>query len=126
RLRDEEGSVLWVRFNESTNGAGQDTSTFSLLDDAGNVVGTGTAGSNVVLQTSTAAFYLAQTNFVGTGPTGPSVTVNFNVSFKAPAAGRVYNLELLATDDAQNMQGPDIVGTWAVNGSGLYLPLLIK
>ena len=120
--REEEGEgeseanepliALWARFNVGN------PSTFALLDAKGNLVGTGLPGSTGVLETNTATLDLAESSFQGSGPTGPSVTVNFVVSFKAPAAGedsaRVYTAELLATDVLGQVQGPEKVGHWVV------------
>jgi YVTN family beta-propeller protein len=104
--------ALWARFNVG------DPSTFQLLDDNENVVGSGVPGSAGVIETNTAKLYLANSSFQGSGPTGPSVTVNFAVSFK-PAAARSnaaqpYQSQLLASDVLQGVQGPDQIGHWTV------------
>jgi YVTN family beta-propeller protein len=103
---------LWARFNVG------DPSTLLLLDDSENVVAGGELGSDRVLETSTAKLFLADSSFQGSGPTGPSVTVNFAVSFK-PAAARgnaaqPYQTQLLASDVLQGVQGPDQIGHWTV------------
>ncbi len=104
--------ALWARFNVGN------PSTFALLDANGNVVGQGEPGSSGVLETSTATLDLAESSFLGTGPTGPSVTVNFVVRFKAAAAGensaRVYRSHLLATDLLEQIQASEESGHWAV------------
>jgi len=104
--------ALWARFNVG------DLSTFELLDQSENVVGAGQPGSASVIETSTAKLYLANSSFQGSGPAGPSVTVNFAVSFKAVAAGanaaRPYKTQLLASDVLQGVQGPDELGHWTV------------
>jgi hypothetical protein len=85
-------------------------SAFSLLDSNGNLVGTAVPGSTGLLETRTATLDLTQSSFQGTGPTGPSVTVNFAVRFRAPATGQnsahVYHTEVLATDILGQVQGP--------------------
>ena len=40
----------------------------------------------------------------GSGPTGPSVTLTLDTSFKHRAAGRSYLVEVLATDSAGHEQ----------------------
>lgn len=103
--------ALWARFYVGT-------STFVLLDANGNLVGVGLPGSKDELESSTATLDLGPSSFQGTGPTGPSVTVNFAVRFKAAAAGedsaRVYGTELLASDVAGEVQGREDVGHWVV------------
>jgi hypothetical protein len=42
---------------------------------------------------------LKQSAVIGSGPTGPSVTLAFAVSFKASARGRGYLVEAAATAD---------------------------
>ena len=104
--------ALWARFNVG------EPSTFQLLDDNENVVGSGEPGSAHVLETSTAKLYLADSSFQGSGPTGPSVTVNFAVSFAPGAirgnAAQPYQSQLLASDVLQGVQGPDQLGHWTV------------
>ncbi|MCI0748009.1 MAG: hypothetical protein L0Y58_21590 [Verrucomicrobia subdivision 3 bacterium] len=48
---------------------------------------------------------------MGSGPTGPSVTIHYTVVFKARATGRTFSVEAFATDDFGNEQGFDPVGT---------------
>jgi YVTN family beta-propeller protein len=107
--------ALWARFNVGN------PSTIALLDANGNVVGEGEPGSAGVLETNTATLDLADSSFQGTGPTGPSVTVNFVVRFKTPAAGehsaRVYRTDLLATDLLEQIQASDESGHWAIRPS---------
>jgi hypothetical protein len=117
------GNILWARFSV---GAGTNPSSFSLLDASGNVVGEGLPGSAGTLDTSTASLDLAHSGFVGSGPTGPSVTVTYVVSLKGPAAGRVYASEVTATDVAGAVQGPEQVGTWAVGPFRLTLPRVYR
>lgn len=127
RLRDEQGVVLWARFTESTDESGADSSTFSLLDAVGNVVGTGAPGSPVVLESETAVLYLEQSVFRAAGPDDPVVAVDFTVSFKGPAAGRVFDVEVIGSDDLGNVQGPEQFGTWQVGDVAtwqLFLPVV--
>jgi len=75
-----------------------------------------------VIETITAKLDLAISSFEGSGPTGPSVTVNVAVSFKPAAAIRHsaqrYQSQLLANDPLQGVQGPDAV---SLTGASPYL-----
>jgi hypothetical protein len=124
QLTDPAGGIaLWARFGV---GAGSNPSTFSLLDAQGNPVGTGLPGSAGTLDTSTAAMDLTQSNFQGSGPTGPSVTVTVELSFKPPAGGQVYASNLAATNVAGQVEGPQQVGTWTVGPFNLLLPVVFR
>jgi len=109
--------ALWARFTVG-NASGSTPSTFELLDQNENVVGVGEPGSPGVIETNTAKLYLADSDFQGSGPTGPSVTVNFAVSFKAAAlngnAALPYQSQLLASDALQGVQDPVQLGHWTV------------
>ena len=71
-----------------------------------------------MIETNAAKLYLADSSFQGSGPTGPSVTVNFAVSFKAAAlngnAALPYQSQLLASDALQGVQDPVQLGHWTV------------
>ena len=58
--------------------------------------------------------YLAESSVVGSGPTGPSVTLNLDLSLKPEVAGRIYDVEAFATDDFGHEQGWELVGALAV------------
>jgi len=124
RFRDSNGVVLWARFTESRDAQDQDNSFFSLLDVNGAVIGTGEPLSDTLLETNLGALHLAQSQFAAAGPDAPSVTVTFTISFKGPAADRNYAIELLASDDFGNQQGPEPGGTFEVTLLRLYLPLI--
>jgi hypothetical protein len=53
---------------------------------------------------ASATLNLHDSRVQGSGPTGPSVTLTLDVSFKPPAAGLSYLVEVLATDDAGHEQ----------------------
>jgi hypothetical protein len=112
RLSDDDGMWLWARFLVGN------PSAFALLDANGNIIAEGVPGGAGVLDSPTATLDLAKSSFQGTGPTGPSVTVTFVVSFKPPAAGehsaRVYDTETSATDQTGRAQTPETVGHWVV------------
>jgi PKD repeat protein len=102
--------ALWARFTVG-DASGSTPSTFELLDQNENVVGVGDPGGTGVIETNTAKLYLANSSFQGSGPTGPSVTVNFAVSFKAAAIAKEhgaqpYQSQLLASDALQGGAGP--------------------
>ncbi len=108
RIIDDEDSVLNVRFDETAN-------TFSLFDPAkGKFLHPDAPGSRTHFETSAAAMYLENSQVIGSGPTGPSVLLNLNLSFKPKAANRVFRVEAFATDDFGNQQGFDEAGIIAV------------
>jgi hypothetical protein len=118
KLTDDEGAVgLWARFIP-----GNPTSIFALLDGNGNIVSEGPPGTSGVLESPVATLDLSRSSFVGTGPTGPSVTVNFAVAFKVVDAGNgvsqnaahKYDIEISAADVNGVAQTPQSVGSWAV------------
>jgi hypothetical protein len=120
RVRGNEGVAFWALFDEANN-------TFSLFDpNSRTFTGAAAPGSNVVLETGAAAFNLAQSQALGSGPEGRDVTLTFNVAFKEPTVGQIYQLELMATDDQGNSQGFDLAGVWAVGPFDYYLPLILK
>jgi Tol biopolymer transport system component len=120
RLRSDDGVVLWARFDEASNG-------LSLLDPASATFSlSGGPGSAQVLDTPLAALDLVRSSVVGSGPTGPSVSVTFGVRFKAPASGQVYRVELLATDDSGNSQGFEQAGTWGVGPFKVSVPIVVR
>jgi hypothetical protein len=108
RLVDEEGVAMWVQFHEPTN-------TFREINPKNGKPGGPVApGSSATFQSNTAVMYLQQSSVVGTGPTGPSVTINYNFSFKPKARGRRFRVDVFATDDFGHQQGFDLVGTVTV------------
>lgn len=99
RISDGADAILSVLFDEASN-------TFSLVNEATGEIGTGfAAGSHKRLRTSRASLYLAETSVVGSGPTGPSVTLNLSLSFKPQLAGRTLVVEVAASDDQGNQDG---------------------
>src|SRR5207247_7527470 len=65
-----------------------------------------------------ATVHLAETSVVGSGPKGPSVTLNLALSFKPQAAGRSYVVEVAATDDLGNQQGFAPAGSLTIEALG--------
>jgi hypothetical protein len=106
RLVDDEGESLAVRWHEAPN-------SFSLFNPAADRFGrTAGAGSPTQFETSVATLSLQQST--GGGPPGQTVTIEYNLSFKPQAAGRMFNVEVAATDDAGIQQGFEPVGTITV------------
>ncbi len=104
RIIDDEDSALNVRFTEADN-------TFSLFDPAnGKFFHPDAPGSRTHFETDAVVMYLEKSEVIGSGPTGPSVLLNLNLSFKPKAAGRVFHVEAFATDDDGNQQGFDQAG----------------
>ncbi len=60
---------------------------------------------------------MAETSVVGTGPTGPSVTLNLSVSFKPGAVGD-YTILVAATDDLGHRDPFNRAGTVQVVRAG--------
>jgi Calx-beta domain len=103
--RDTGNVPLWIRWVESTN-------TFQLCDGPGNDSGVAdtsaeircgppaVAGSAQVLDAPLARLDMSGTRAIGSGPTGPSVTLELLLSFKRGAANRTYDVEVAAESDA--------------------------
>src|SRR5207245_9780680 len=76
RISHVKGIIFQLHWDEPAN-------TFTLFDSArgefGRVAAPGRPGR---LETSAATMYLAQSRVIGSGPTGPSVTLNLDLSFK--------------------------------------------
>ena len=93
RIRHGNLIILWARFNEADN-------TFSVFHPLAGTFGRGVSpGSAELLETAQATLHMADTSVLGSGPTGPSVTLTFSLSFKLLAVGRDYVVELAAADD---------------------------
>jgi hypothetical protein len=102
RILDELETILWVRFDETSN-------TLSVYNVNTGQFGPAFApGSPNRLQTSKATFHLDEASVapvnsvLGTGANSPSVTLNMPLSFKPSAAGRTYRVLVAASDDLGN------------------------
>jgi CSLREA domain-containing protein len=110
RVCGASDSLIWVRWDEKPN-------TFGLVDQTGKRTGPQVGpGSATTLETAGAILHLAQTTAVGSGPTGPSVTLTLSLSFKPAAAGRTCDVEVLGADDQGAVQGFERAGTLRVGG----------
>ena len=96
RFRKGNQIALWLRWDEAAN-------TLALCEenDAGNgVCSPGKVlGSPDTLEASLARVFLADSSAVGSGPTGPDVTLNLAIEFLGKAKGHLYDVEVAATDD---------------------------
>jgi hypothetical protein len=95
--------ILWLRFVE-----GLPTSRFQFLDPQGNVLKSGDAGENRLLNNNFAALDLAQSGFTASGPDDPHVVVHFALKFKPDARGKL-KIEIAGEDDFGNVQAPQQV-----------------
>jgi hypothetical protein len=103
RIFDEQGIILWVRFQEVAGSPG----TFSLVNPKNGAVGPAfEPGMPNRLETEAAVLYLSGSAV--DGPPGSRVGLTLDVSFKPQAAGqdgRTYQIDVLAIDDAGQQQG---------------------
>ena len=108
RIHDDIETILWLRFDEATN-------TLSLVDEnTGRSKKSFAPGSQNRLQTPEATLYLADSSVVGSGPTGPNVTLKLPLSFKPSAAGRTFKVEVRASDDEGNEPDFEQAGTLSI------------
>jgi len=105
---DDAGVVLTVRWDEAAN-------TFSMLDPlTGALIRSGQPGSHTRFETPLLGTSLQFSDVVGSGPTGPSVVLTLDLSFKPQAAGRVFNVDVSSTADSGSQQGYTRAGTITV------------
>jgi hypothetical protein len=108
RVRDGRHVALWVRLHEADR-------TLSLVRAGHHAIGRRVApGGRGQLETSTAVVDLRESRAFDDGPGGPTLGVTLRVAFKPRAAGRTYQVEAFATDDAGTQQGFDRVGTLTI------------
>jgi len=105
-------TIFWVRFEEGSN-------TFAVYDASiGDFGPPLTPGSSGTVETPYANLYLSDSTFTGSGPTGPSVLLNYDLSFNAAAAGHTYQVLIMATDDDGVQEGFDPGGFLNVQSRG--------
>ncbi|MEM7531561.1 MAG: FG-GAP-like repeat-containing protein [Chloroflexota bacterium] len=137
QISDGERSPLWVRYTEirEETPARQelvDVSTFSLLNDEGEVEVSGQVGSDGVIETNAVKVYLAESSVVGTGEGSPQkamrmvVMAEFKDDAAIPAAENTFSILTLPTDDNGESQGQEVLGEVTIVGEEwpLYLPLI--
>jgi hypothetical protein len=121
RIHDNQNTVIWARAHIDSVTLIND---FSLIDPATGIPGPSfPAGSPNKLETQWATLDVANSTMTGSGPTGQLVTVVYALSFKPLAAGRIVNVDVLATDVSGNSQGFDPAGTLLIQPR-VYLPRL--
>jgi hypothetical protein len=102
RFRDDEGSILWLEFDTAQE-------TFSLVNPKNGALGPAFApGQPNRLETSAATVYLANMTVEPNVPDPSSVTLTLPVSFKPQAKARIYAVEVIATNQLGESQGPDL------------------
>ncbi len=115
RIVDDQGTAIWVRFDEASN-------TLRQIDPELGAIGRPVQpGSPVEFATESAVMYLASSRVQGSGPTGPDVTLSYDLSFRSPATGRTFRVEVLATDDAGNRQGFEQIGSIRVQSGEILV-----
>jgi len=109
RLSDDRWTQgIQIRFDEATR-------TFSVYHPLINRWSQPlAAGSSEVVHTLDGALVLRDTQVIGTGPTGPSVTLRLALRFSPLARGRTYEASILLQDDAGYLQGYDALGSITV------------
>lgn len=97
----EGGDLLWVAFDEATR-------TLNLVRPSDGSAGPSFApGSNNVLSTGGAQVHLAESRFVASGPTSPTVRLELSMSFGPQAVANGIPVEVRATADDGRVQGFD-------------------
>jgi hypothetical protein len=110
RIRDSENVILSLLFDVASE-------TFALVDeDSGRIGPAFQAGSNAHLETRDATLYLADTSVIGSGPTGPSVTLILSLDLKPRTRGGSFRVEVAAADKTGNQD------TFAAAGSLIVAP----
>jgi hypothetical protein len=109
RFSDDERSVLWVQFDRLDG-------TLSLRNLSGDQSGPAyRPGRHGRLSNEWGAVELADSSVQGSGPTGPSVTLNLGLQFKPSLAGRTLHVDVLATGpDGFEQLGDEAAGTLTV------------
>jgi Beta-propeller repeat len=99
--------ALWVQFDQNSN-------LIRFYDPDTRTWSEGALGTNLVLSSRFAELHLAGTSIQGSGPTGPSVQVTWQVLFKEAAVQHNYKQYLRIEDDAGLSTDFDKVGSWSV------------
>jgi CSLREA domain-containing protein len=109
-LRDDDGTALWLRFHEVAGSA----STLSLIDPKDLKEGPNFSfGSPNRLENDMATVYLATSSL--DGPQGSAtVTLSLDLGFKPKAAGRDFDVAVMAIDDSGKYEGLVTAGTLTV------------
>ncbi|HUR97178.1 MAG TPA: hypothetical protein VMZ26_03815, partial [Pyrinomonadaceae bacterium] len=114
RVRDGATTILNLRYVEDGN-------LISVFNEATGRFGKSLpVGSDRMLQTQYATLDLGETivgpvnGALGFGPNSPTIRLSLGLRFKPSAAGRIYSVEVAATDDFGNADPLAVAGTLAV------------
>lgn len=110
RVRDDDEALIWLRWNEADN-------TFQLINPrTGSPKGHAfVAGSDHVLRTEDGELNVKNSSSVGSGPTGPEVTLNLALKFfEKSERKKPFVVEVAAADDSNQAQPFLAIGTIAV------------
>lgn len=108
RILDGADPIFWLRFDEAT-------ATFTVLDPETRRHSRGHhAGTAGCLQFRDVTLDLADARVIGSGPTGPHVTLRLPVSFGRSHLGRHLTVEVRSTDDAGRVDPFTEAGTVTV------------
>jgi hypothetical protein len=98
RLRDVDGTAIWLRFNESTG-------TLRLFDPDTDTFGPpGTPGSIGVLENRVVRVNLSACTVKAAGPASPTVQITFDLTLRHALRGRHFIVEAGASDDLGRVQ----------------------
>jgi hypothetical protein len=123
RLRAGDDIPFWMVWDEQAN-------TFCVIDPATDTCGpAGLPGAPDALASDRAFLYLAETTVQGSGPTGPSVTLNLSLRLDPRLAGQTFDVEVAAADDLGNEDAFTKAGILRVveessSDMVLYLPMV--
>jgi hypothetical protein len=108
RILDGGEAIFWLRFDEAT-------STFTVLDPATHRHSGGHhAGIAACLRLGDVTFDLADARVIGSGATGPHVTLRLPLSFGRSHLGRHLDVEVRSIDDAGRVDPFTHAGTITV------------
>jgi uncharacterized delta-60 repeat protein len=94
RVLDGNDPIFWLRFDEAT-------ATFTVLDpETGRHSPGHRAGTPGCLQLKDVTFDLADARVIGSGATGPHVTLRLPLTFGRSHVGRALTVDVRSTDDS--------------------------
>lgn len=109
RLIDDDGTVLWLKFDEASG-------TFSLFNENSGKFGPAKSPGKGKLSSKFASVDLSASAIQGAGPLASSVALSFRITFKKHAGGRTFRVEAAASDDLGHDQPFMPAGTIVVGG----------
>ena len=102
-----ERIALWAQFDQNRN-------RIRLYNPDNGRWSEGPPGANLILENRFVMLRLPGVDVQGSGPTGPSVQIRWNVVFKEASAPGDYQQYLRIEDDAGLSTGFDEVGSWSI------------